>query len=44
MTNKELAHQIQELNKYVDKNPWDMIKRTERYGLIDELCNKILKS
>jgi hypothetical protein len=44
MTNKELATQIQELNKYLDKNPWDMVKRTERYELIDQLCNKILNS
>jgi hypothetical protein len=44
MTNKELAHQIQELNRYLDKNPWDMIKRAERYELIDKLCNQILDS
>jgi methionyl-tRNA synthetase len=41
---KELAEQIIELNKYLDKNPWDMIKRTERYELIDELCNRVLNS
>ena len=41
---KELAEQIQELNKYLDKNPWDMIQRTERYELIDELCNIVLNS
>jgi hypothetical protein len=44
MTNKELAHQIQELNKYLDKNPWDVQQRQKRYDLIDELCSKILKS
>jgi len=44
MTNKDLALQIQELNKYLDKNPWDIQQRQKRYDMIEELCNKILKS
>jgi hypothetical protein len=39
---KELAEQILELTKYLDKNPWDAIKRTERYELVDRLCNMVI--
>jgi hypothetical protein len=42
MTNKELAKQIQDLNVYLDKNPWDIQQRQLRYDLVDQLCNKIL--
>jgi hypothetical protein len=42
MTNKELAKQIQDLNAYLDKNPWDVQQRQLRFDLIDQLCNKIL--
>ena len=43
MTKKELATEIKELNKYLDKNPWDIIKRQERSSLVEELCDAILK-
>jgi hypothetical protein len=43
MTKKELAAEIKELNKYLDKNPWDIIKRQERSSYIEELCDAILK-